>query len=143
MDPFFFFMIFINIYLASSGLGCNKDPSATTKTSGLPCIMWNPFVGVHGLSNCGLQALLLRGMWDLPGPGTKPASPTFQGKLLTTRPLGKPLMDPFFYLCWLISLCALLPASHKIFRGLPLGCWSHLLQRIGSAWQFGSPQGIL
>ena len=104
MDPFFFFMIFINIYLATSGLSRNEDLSATAKTSDLPCIMWNLFVAVHGLSDCGLQALMLQGMWDLPSPGTQPASPTFQGRLLTTRPLGKPLMDPFFYLCWLISL---------------------------------------
>ena len=114
MDPFFFFMIFINIYLATSGLSRNEDLSATAKTSDLPCIMWNLFVAVHGLSDCGLQALMLQGMWDLPSPGTQPASPTFQGRLLTTRPLGKPLMDPFFYLCWLISLCDLLLASQNL-----------------------------
>ena len=38
-------MIFINIYLATSGLSCNEDLSATAKTSDLPCIMWNLFVG--------------------------------------------------------------------------------------------------
>ena len=114
MDPFFFFMILMNIYLAASGLSCNENLSATAKTSDLPCIMWNLFVAVHGLSDCGLQALLFQGMWDIPGPGTQPASPTFQGRLLTTRPLGKPLMGPFFYLCWLISLCDLLPASQHL-----------------------------
>ena len=28
----------------------------------------------RGLSSCGTRAQLLRGMWDLPGPGLKPAS---------------------------------------------------------------------
>ena len=29
----------------------------------------------HRLNSCGTQALLLRGMWDLPGPGIEPVSP--------------------------------------------------------------------
>lgn len=56
------------------------------------------------------------------------------------------LMDPFFCLCGIISqfLCDLLLASLELFfRGLPLSCWSHLTQRIKSAWGFRSPQGIL
>ena len=31
------------------------------------------------LSNCGSRAQLLRGMWDLPGPGIKPVSPALAG----------------------------------------------------------------
>ena len=31
------------------------------------------------LSNCGTWASLLRGMWDLPGPGLKPVSPALAG----------------------------------------------------------------
>ena len=42
------------------------------------------------LSSCGAQAQLLRGMWDLPGPGFEPVSPALAGGLLTTVPLGKP-----------------------------------------------------
>ena len=38
----------------------------------------------HGLSvsaACGIfLALLLRGMWDLPGPGLKPVSPALAGQ---------------------------------------------------------------
>ena len=37
----------------------------------------------HGLSSC-VQALLLRGMWNLPGPRIKPMSPTLAGRFLTT-----------------------------------------------------------
>ena len=56
----------------------------------------------RGLSSCGLQALerrlsrcgtrasLLRGMWDLPGPGLEPVSPALAGGFLTTAPPGKP-----------------------------------------------------
>ena len=42
------------------------------------------------LSSCGTQAQLLRGMWDLPGPGLKPVSPALAGGLLTTAPSGQP-----------------------------------------------------
>ena len=43
-----------------------------------------------GLSSCGAQAQLLRGMWDLPGPGLEPMSPALAGGFLTTVPPGKP-----------------------------------------------------
>ena len=32
-------------------------------------------------------------MWDLPGPGLKPVSPTLAGGFLTTVPPGKPTYD--------------------------------------------------
>ena len=41
------------------------------------------------LSSCGAQAQLLRGMWDLPGPGIEPMSPALAGGFLTTAPPGK------------------------------------------------------
>ena len=43
------------------------------------------------LSNCGSRAQLLRGMWDLPGPGLEPVSPALAGRFSTTAPPGKPL----------------------------------------------------
>ena len=48
---------------------------------------------MHRLSNCGLRAQLLCGMWDLPGPGLEPVSPALAGRFSTTAPPGKP------YLC--------------------------------------------
>ena len=50
----------------------------------------------HRLSSCGSQASLLRGMWDLSGPGLKPMSPTLAGGFLTTAPPGKSLNDCSF-----------------------------------------------
>ena len=44
----------------------------------------------HRLSNCGLRAQLLRGMWDLPRPGLEPLSPALAGRFSTTAPPGKP-----------------------------------------------------
>ena len=41
------------------------------------------------LSSCGAQALLRRSMWDLPGPGIEPVSPTLAGGFLTTASPGK------------------------------------------------------
>ena len=43
----------------------------------------------HRLNSCGARAQLLRGMWDLPGPGLKPVSPALTGRFLTTAPPGK------------------------------------------------------
>ena len=59
-------------------------------------------VVARGLSHCGSRALerrlsscgawdnLLRGMWNLPGPGIEPMSPALAGRFLTTAPPGKP-----------------------------------------------------
>ena len=43
------------------------------------------------LSSCGAWAQLLRGTWDLPGPGLKPVSPALAGGFLTTAQPGKSL----------------------------------------------------
>ena len=40
----------------------------------------------HRLSICGTLALLLLGMWDLPGPGIEPVSPALAGRFLTNGP---------------------------------------------------------
>ena len=42
------------------------------------------------LSSCGARAQLLRGMWDLAGPGLEPMSPALGGGFSTTVPPGKP-----------------------------------------------------
>ena len=47
-------------------------------------------VVARGLSSCGARAELLRGMWDLPGPGLKPVSTALAGGLPTAAPSGKP-----------------------------------------------------
>ena len=47
----------------------------------------------HGLSGHGSRAQPLRGTWDPPGPGHKPASPASAGGLSTTAPPGKPPMS--------------------------------------------------
>ena len=44
----------------------------------------------HTFSSCGSQAKLLSSMWDLPGSGTKLASPALAGKFFITEPPGKP-----------------------------------------------------
>ena len=47
------------------------------------------------LSSCGARAQLLRGTWDLPGPGLEPVSPALAGGFLTTAPPGKSLEFSF------------------------------------------------
>ena len=58
--------------------------------------MHGPSVVVaRGLSSCGARAYLLRGMWDLPGPGLEPLSPPLAGRFLTTAPPAKSLTQCF------------------------------------------------
>ena len=47
------------------------------------------------LSNCGSQAQLLRGMWDLPRPGLELVFPALAGRFSTTAPPRKPCI--FFF----------------------------------------------
>ena len=42
------------------------------------------------LSGWGAWGELLRGMWDLPGPGIEHVSPELAGGFFTTEPPGKP-----------------------------------------------------
>ena len=42
-----------------------------------------------GFSSCGAWAQLLRGMWDLSGPGIESMSPALAGGFLSTAPPGK------------------------------------------------------
>ena len=51
------------------------------------------------VSNCGSWAQLLRGMWDLPGPGLEPVCPALAGRLSTTAPPGKPPHEIFVIKC--------------------------------------------
>ena len=51
----------------------------------------------HRLSSCGTQALLLHGMWDLPGPGLEPVSSALAGGFLTTAPPGKPSTNILYW----------------------------------------------
>ena len=55
----------------------------------------------HRLSSCGPCAQLLRGLWDLPGSGTKPTSAALAGGFFTTEPPGK----PYFMIFKESSLC--------------------------------------
>ena len=57
----------------------------------------------HGLNSCGARASLLRGMWDLPGPGLEPVSPALAGGFLTTVPPEKPTVPLLLYLQCLCS----------------------------------------
>ena len=52
----------------------------------------------HRLSNCGSRAQLLRGMWDLPGPGLEPVSPALVGRFSTTAPPGKPQFAIMYFI---------------------------------------------
>ena len=57
------------------------------------------------LSSCGARAQLLRGMWDLPGPGLETVSPAPAGGFSTTAPPGKPgNFQIYLTLLWIIGI---------------------------------------
>ena len=99
------------------------------------------------LSSCGSQAQLLRGMWDLPRPGSEPVSPALAGRFSTSVPPGKPLLlffkniIFFFWLCWVFVAAHGLPLVAASGGYSSLRCagfsfqWLLLLQSMGSRAQ--------
>ena len=95
---------FLQLWRVGATLRCGARAS---HCSGFSCCgaqalgTWASVVVARGLSSCGSQALecrlsscgaraqLLRGTWDLPGPGLEPVSPALAGGFLTTAPPGK------------------------------------------------------
>ena len=98
------------------------------------------FYMAHGLSRCGSRALkhrlyscgtwaqLLRGLWDLPGPGIKPVFPALAGEFFTTEPAGKPKNTSISFqqppkvasvlcrgLCVYVLCCVELPSHVQLF----------------------------
>ena len=104
LNPFFFFFIILFIYLlflAALGLccctgffsSCGKrgllsSRGAQASHGGFPCCGAQALE--HWLSSSGTRARLLLGMWDPPGPGIEPKSPTMAGRFPSTEPPGKP-----------------------------------------------------
>ena len=82
---------------AGATLRCSAQPS---HCGGFSCCRARALE--HRLSSCGARAQLLRGMWNIPGPGLEPVSPALAGGFLTTVPAGKP---QFFFFNIFIGLC--------------------------------------
>ena len=107
MNQFFFFLtlgLFMYLFMAVLGLrfcarafsGCGKRGPLFIAVRG-PLIIAASLVAEHRLqtrrlSSCGSRAQLLRGMWDLPGPGLEPMSPALTGRFSSTAPPGKPCL---------------------------------------------------
>ena len=86
-------------FCARAFSSCNEQGPLFVAVRG-PLTMAASLVAEHrletrSLSNCGSQAQLLRGMWDLPRPGLEPVSPALAGRFSTTAPPGKPMMIAF------------------------------------------------
>ena len=79
------------LLLWSTGSRCSGFSSCGTWAQQL----WHAgsVVVARRLSSCGTWAQLLRGMWDLPGPGFEPVSPALAGGFLTTVPRWKPKLN--------------------------------------------------
>ena len=70
------------------------------------------------LSNCGSQAQLLRGMWDLPRPGLEPVSPALAGRVSTTAPPEKPYVSVFVLIVVLIYISLIINDVEQLFMWL-------------------------
>ena len=75
-----------SLVVASRGSSSSCGALAS-QCSGFSCRAWA--LGRVGFSCCGALAELFCSMWDLPGMGIKPRSPSLAGRFLTTGPLGK------------------------------------------------------
>ena len=92
---FFFFLTFVCVFLAVLGLHCcSVSPPAAVLGLSLRRLLLSHSAGsrAHGLSSCGAQGQLLRGVWGPPESGTEPVSPASAGGFFTTEPPGKPKM---------------------------------------------------
>ena len=69
-------------------------------------------LGCMDFSNHGTQALLLRGMWNLPGLGMEPVSLALAGGFLSTGPPGKSRLYSF------LITKILLPTPSLFFNSL-------------------------
>ena len=93
-------------FLAALGLPCSGWASSSCGQRELLFVAalrlltaWLLLLWIAGFSSCGTQTqqlwrtgLVVRGMWDLPGPGLEPVSPALAGGFLTTAPPGKSLV---------------------------------------------------
>ena len=66
------------------------------------------------LSSCGTRAQLLRGMWDLPGPGLEPVSPALAGGFLTIAPPGKSKSVTFRQQSFSVNKAAIVIKGHAV-----------------------------
>ena len=78
--------------------------SVVAAHSSVVCTSW---ALQHRLSSCGPQAKLPCGMWDLPGAGIEPMTPTLAGGLFTTEPPGK-------YYTYILSLYIILKIKENL-----------------------------
>ena len=108
---------FIRFFLATLGVGCCLQVSLSRGEQGLlsscgglaspcgglsHCGPWAPWC--MGFKSLGSQALLPRGMWNLPRPGIKPLSHALAGRFFTAGPEVKSVND-ISELPWLTLRC--------------------------------------
>ena len=98
----YLFLKFIYLFMAALGLRCCAQAFLQLWRAGatLRCGVQASHCGGFScsgaralecrLSSRGTRAQLLRGMWNLPGPGLEPVSPALADGFSTTAPPGKP-----------------------------------------------------
>ena len=111
----------------------------------LSSCMWELLIVVaslvanYGLSSCGTQAYLPRGMWNFPGSGIKPVFPALAGGFLTIGSAGK---SHFSHSDECVLVCLLVPiATYSTFSWWPilLSSFSHFgAQSLGCVQLFAT-----
>ena len=132
--------------LAVRGLRCCMLVfSSCSEQQLLSSCMWELLIVVaslvanYGLSSCGTQAYLPRGMWNFPGSGIKPVFPALAGGFLTIGSAGK---SHFSHSDECVLVCLLVPiATYSTFSWWPilLSSFSHFgAQSLGCVQLFAT-----
>ena len=79
----------MSLLLCSLLTSCREQGLHFTAVFGLHTVAAS-LVEVSMVYSCSSWAFLLCGVWNLPGPGIKPVSPTLADGFCTTEPPGKP-----------------------------------------------------
>ena len=93
MFIFIYLCLAVLVFVAASPQASHCGGFSCCKVRALGCV---GFINCgsqaleRGLNNCGTQASLLRGVWNLPGSGIEPVSPALAGRFFTTELPGKP-----------------------------------------------------
>ena len=121
---FIFILLFIYLFLAVLGLCCCGQAFSSCGERGPlfiavrgPLTVVASLVAEHRLqtrrlSSCRSWAQLLRGTWDLPRPGLKPASPALAGRLSTTAPPLSTVFSTCYHWWTCLLVCLLSSFSH-------------------------------
>ena len=129
----YFWLCWVLAFCARAFSSCGKRGPHFIAVRGLPTAAAPPVaehrLQTRRLSSCGSRAQLLRGMWDPPGPGPEPVSPALAGRLSTTVPPWKPIIN-FYHTLYVRKFLRNSKVTQYFYRFLEhetLACFNYSL----------------